>query len=339
MKLCERAAIAALIVFPCMTHANETESDASRSAVPDLFDQRGVLTPAGGTVLEPSFAYAHTSSTVVAVEGLTIIPALVVGLINVTQSQRDLETLALTLRHGFSNRFEAGLRLPYLNEEESIRERKIFDSSPVDIISDSSGHGMGDAELQLAYQFTPVSGAEPVYVGNLRVKSTTGTSPYQVKRRTLQDDKGNDIGVILDEQPTGTGFWSVQPGVSAMIPSDPAILYGALSYQFNLADKKAKEFGGRIDPGDALNLNLGLGFSVNEKTSFSLGYDHTVVFKTQLENNADKLSATFDLVHVGSLLFGISQGISDKRLSFSLAVGVTPDAPDVQMTFKMPFAL
>ena len=68
------------------------------------------------------------SSTEVAIEGLTIIPALVIGLINVSQVQRDVTTAAVSFRYGLTDRTELTVKLPWLHIEESIRERRAFDA-------------------------------------------------------------------------------------------------------------------------------------------------------------------------------------------------------------------
>ena len=36
---------------------------------------------------------------------------------------------------------------------------------------------------------------------------------------------------------------------------------------------------GSYDPGDGVTINFGLGLSLNERTSFSVGYEHDVFFK------------------------------------------------------------
>lgn len=66
----------------------------------------------------------------VAVEGYTVIPALLVGLINISEVQRDIFTGALAMKYGFSSRFEAGIRVPYLIINEDLREREVFRARP-----------------------------------------------------------------------------------------------------------------------------------------------------------------------------------------------------------------
>ena len=305
-----------------------------------VFEDRGILTTEGMFILEPSFSYAHSTSTVVAIEGYTVIPSLIVGLINISQAQRDIYNASLSLRYGITSRLEVAVKVPYVSVDESIRERQALEGSPVDIINDAEGSGLGDIEFSIAYQLNDGRDGYPYFVSNLRVKSDTGESPFDLSRRDLTNEDGDVVGIVFDEKPTGSGFWSVQPGITVMLPSDPAVLYGSLSYLWNIEDDKGDENGGKIDPGDAIGFSFGIGFSVNEKTSFSLGYDHNIILNTDVENSPDLNDATFDRFHSGSFLVGISQAVAQTTsVNLSLSIGVTEYAPDMQLTLRAPFAL
>lgn len=316
----------------------EPTADAARAA---LLDERSVLTPRGTLVIEPSIQYSHSSTTNVALEGYTVIPTVVVGLINVSELQRDTLTSALAFRYGLTQRLEVDLRIPYVYKQETVREREIFDGSPTDLIRDSDGHGLGDVELSLRYQFNR-SGPGPYWLGGLRVKSRTGEGPFETDREQLvvvEDDQTEVvIGEVFAEQPTGTGFWAVQPSISFVLPSDPAVIFGNLSYTANLERDLGEPYYS-VDPGDVVGFGFGLGFAFNSRTSFSLGYDHSVVLETTREADPG-LEASFDRFQVGSLLFGLSQRLSAATsLSVSLAVGATRFAPDMQLGIRLPVSI
>jgi len=316
-----------------------SEKPKTLNEIVTVFEDRGILTTAGAFVIEPSFSYAHSTSTIVAIEGYTVIPSLIVGLINISQAQRDFFNFSLGVHYGISSRLEVGFKVPFVQIEESIRERQALEGSPVDIVNDSTGKGLGDIEGSISYQLNDGQDGYPYFVSNLRVKSITGKSPFKISSRELTNDDGDVVGVVFDEQPTGSGFWSVQPSLSMMLPSDPAVLYGSLSYLFNLSDDKGEEKGGRIDPGDAVGFSFGVGFSVNEKTSFSLGYDHNIIFETEVEQSPDLNESTFTRFHSGSFLVGISQAVALQRsVNLSLSIGVTEQAPDMQLAIRAPFS-
>src|SRR3546814_16105940 len=78
-----------------------------------IFDQPGVLTPRGKFVLEPSLQLGYSASDRVALVGYTLIPAILIGLIDVRQVKTTSITGALSTRYGLPNHMELDLRAPY----------------------------------------------------------------------------------------------------------------------------------------------------------------------------------------------------------------------------------
>ncbi len=68
--------------------------EAQTQAMPDLprvnNDVGGVLTPKGRLTLEPSMGFTYSSVNRIAIEGFTILPALLVGIIDVVERLIDL---------------------------------------------------------------------------------------------------------------------------------------------------------------------------------------------------------------------------------------------------------
>ncbi len=327
------------------TLRTEAEARAQEAAtdIASITADRGIVTRPGRFTIEPSFSHAHSNATRVAIEGYTVIPALLIGLINISEVQRDIFVGAVSLKYGFTSRFEAGFRVPYLSIQEDLREREIFDGTPVDFVRESSGDGLGDVELSLRYQLNDGLGGWPYLIGTFRAKAPTGDGPYDVEQKIITDNgepDGNPIGFELAERPTGSGFWSVEPGLSFIYPSDPAVLFGNLSYVWTIKEDQGYENGGTVDPGDVVRFGFGMGFAFNERTSFSLGYDHSVIQKTRFEFGNDLFDANFDRIQVGSLAFGLSHRVSQSTtLSLTVAVGVTDSAPNSEITLKLPINL
>ena len=322
------------------TAREEYESPTGKNpgAVVSIFEEKSVLGTDGQFTIEPSLTYTHSTTTLVAVEGFSIVPALLVGLINVNQAQRDTLVSALALRYALSDRFQINVRVPYVSTEESVRERQAFEGSQLDIINNSSGAGLGDIEGSVQYQFNTTDA--PFFTGSLRLKGRTGTSPFETERRLLLDPEGNAVGFVFTEQPTGSGFVSLQTGLSVVYPSDPAVLYWNVSYLWNRKRDLGSEFGGTIDPGDAIGFSFGIGFAINEQTSFSLGYEHSIIGRTRVEQDPSRLDLEFSRLQVGSLLMGINLALSNtSHLNMSVGIGVTDPSPDLQLTFRVPFTL
>ncbi|MDP4547481.1 MAG: transporter [Marinobacter sp.] len=316
------------------------EAKEHASDIASITADRGIVTKPGRFIIEPAISHAHSNSTLVAIEGYTVIPALLIGLINISEVQRDIFVGAVSFKYGFTSRLETSLRIPYLNINEDIREREVFEGTPVDTLRESSGKGLGDIELAVRYQLNDGLEGWPYVIGSLRVKAPTGDSPYDVDQEVITDSQGNPIGVELADRPTGSGFWSLEPGLSFIYPSDPAVLYGNVSYVYTLKDDKGFENGNTIDPGDVLRFGFGMGFAFNERTSFSIGYDQSIIGDTSYERDVDLFAANFDRIQIGSLSFGLSQRVrSNATLSLTVNIGVTETAPDTEITLKLPISL
>lgn len=315
--------------------------------VAPIFEQPGVLTPRGKWVFEPSLQYSYSSSDRIALVGYTVIPAILVGLIDVRNVKSNALTGTLALRRGVTNRFELEARLPYVYRFDDTRGREIFTGSAGDdVFTDVDGSGIGDVELIGRYQLNDGGGDSPYYIASLRFKSRTGTDPFEVRSSFLAD--GARVAAVQEELPTGSGFYSLTPGLTVLVPSDPAVFFGGVSYQYsfkrsgvrpNVEPAEAAAVYDEIQPGGVLGFNFGMGLALNERSSFSIGYDHLSVGATKARlASGERVPGV--RVQLGTLLLGYSYKIDNARtVNLSLGVGVTRDTPDVQLTLRMPFSL
>jgi len=303
----------------------KTQSQKKPEVPAVAVDEGGVLLPRGRAVLEPSLQYSRTSALRVAVEGFTIVPAINVGLFDISEIDRDIVTAAMTGRLGLTDRLEIEAYVPFLWRNDSTIGRPIGVGTATDVLSDVDGYGLGDIELAAHYQINNGQNGWPYFIGNLRFKSITGEGPFDVPINAA-------TGLQL-EAPTGSGFYALQPSITMLYPTDPAVFFSNLGYVYNIEKDVGGSYG-TIDPGDSINASLGMGFSINDKTSFSLGYSHSVVMKTEQNGAAYQNSK---ILQVGSTTFGYSHQINDRvGISFNVATGVTDDAPDMQATLRVP---
>ena len=121
--------------------------DNQPPAVAPLFDQPGILTQPGHYVLEPSLQYGYSSSNRVALVGYTVIPALLIGLIDVREVKRNTLTAALTGRWGLTRRLEVEMKVPYVYRSDDSISREIFTGSASERAFNSSGRDIGDIEF------------------------------------------------------------------------------------------------------------------------------------------------------------------------------------------------
>lgn len=309
---------------------SEIEERPEVSIIPDT---GGVLTREGQLVIEPSLEYTHSDNNRFFFQGFEIVDTILIGLIEASEVDRDTLTASLSARYGVTSRFEVEARVPFLYRRDrtnSVTINGVTDTGATNL----EGYGLGDIEIAGHYQINDGTGGWPFFVGNLKVKSTTGSSPFDVEL----DSNGR-----AEELATGSGFWAVQPSITSIYPTDPAVFFSNIGFTWNVADDvNASVQGaagavqvGRVDPGDSINTSFGMGVSLNEVTSFSLGYEFNYVFPTTQESGGQTLES--DPLYVGSLLFGWSyQYADDMSLNVSAAVGTTEDAPDFRTSVRVP---
>jgi len=314
--------------------------------VAPIFETPGVLTPRGKLVFEPSIQYGYSSSNRVALVGYTVIPALLIGLLDVREVKRNTTTGAATFRYGVDNRFEVEAKIPYVYRSDSTVSREIFTGTAAERAFETSGKGIGDIELAWRYQLNDGGVDTPYYIAGLRFKTRTGRDPFDVVTDCQTRCVGENVtgtGLPLD-LPTGSGFYSLQPSLTWLLPSDPAIFFGGFSYTKNFKRNNLsrtvlngeKEFLGRVEPGDVFGFNFGMGLALNERASFSIGYDHNSVGR--MRQNGEVIPGSVR-VQLGTLLLGYSYRLKNNRtLSVSVGAGLTRDTPDVTLMVRMPFS-
>ena len=321
------------------TPVGQAPDSASRTtSVAQIFEQPGVLTPRGKGVLEPSLQYSYSSNNRVALIGYTVIPAILIGVVDVREVKRNTFNATLTGRYGITNRFELEARVPYVYRSDTSIGREFLQGSATNNAFNASGTGVGDIELTGRYQFNDAGVDKPFFVGSLRFKSRTGKDPFEVE--TSRNVLGLRDGVQTS-LPTGSGFYGLQPALTVLFPSDPAVFFGTVSYLHSVKRSNitrqtdaGPESLGEVQPGGVFGFNFGMGLGLNDKSSFSIGYDHASVGKTKLNGVS---AADSVRVQLGTLLLGYSYRLNSQRsLSVSLGAGVTRDAPDVTLTVRMP---
>ncbi len=322
------------------------QAPAQNSRPPEvapIFQQPGVLTPKNKIVIEPAYQFSYSTADRVALVGYTIIPAILIGLIDVRQVRDTTQTAVLTARYGITNRLELEVRVPYVDTHNDTVSREVLTGSSMDNVFSSSGKGLGDIEATARYQINDGGADKAYYIGWFRFKSRTGTDPFEVVTdcvtRCVQNLTGTGLPV---QQPTGSGFYTLQPGVTWLFPSDPVVLFGNLSYLYNVERHNVydhillggTQYLGNVKMGNEVDMSIGMGMALNDKASLSIGYDQTFIGTTY--ESGQKLPGSTKL-WLGSLLIGGSYRFNEKRtLNFTLGVGVTRDTPDATVTVRMP---
>lgn len=303
-----------------------------QSKVEAVPEGQGVLTPPGRLVIDSSFEYTSSSTNRLVFRGIELVPGIQIGLIEASDADRTTLVTTLGARYGITNRLEIEARVPALYRWDRIEVAQQRDEGIVRTIA-LKERDIGDIEFALRYQLNRPRGQNPIWVANLRVKSDTGKSPFEV---------GYDQFGVATGLSTGSGFWAVQPGINFLLPSDPAVIFGSVGYLYHIPRNVNRTVGGafigRVDPGDAISGNLGFGFALNPRFSFSMGYRHSYIFPSTTEIGAAVERS--NRAQVGSFTFGMSYRLSPRQsVNFGFEFGATADAPDVSVSVRFPFSL
>ncbi|MCC6915809.1 transporter [Nitrosomonas sp.] len=294
----------------------------------------GVLTRKGKIVIEPSLEYAFTGGSRVFLDAFTFLPAIAIGLIDIRQIKQHSLMASIGARYGLTDRLEIEARVPYRARFDEQRSRPVSIGAAIDETFNASGNGLGDIEFAARYQLNSGAGGWPILVGNLQATAPTGKGPFDIKYARAQGVPG---AVFPTEVPTGSGFFSFEPSVTALYATDPAVFFANLAYNYNMGSKqKAIDGSGdryKVDPGYGLGLTVGMGFGINERSSFNIAYSHRHIFNTRINNQTLKGSQ----LDIGQLLIGYAFKYSPQTtLNFSFAIGTTEDAQDVRLSFRVP---
>jgi hypothetical protein len=313
---------------PIPQEVGTDRKEVAKEKIPEitvLDNSTGVLLQKGKFILEPSAEYSNSSATRVFIQGFTIIPALNIGAFEISEVNRDTLTARMTGRLGLTNRLEVDASVPYLKRSDSTTLRPFGVGSAADTMTHITGHDIGDIEFGAHYQINSGRDNMPVFIANGRFKTTTGRGPFDVPT--------DPVTGIQTKLPTGSGFYGFEPSVTAIYPTDPAVFFASFGYLMNFEKNIGGDIG-KIDPGDVFDASAGLSIALNDKTSMSFSYSHNTVLKTKQNGNNIPNS---DILQVGSLNIGTSYKLYDNTsINFIASIGVTKEAPDIRLLFKVP---
>jgi hypothetical protein len=297
------------------------EDRKARTALDRALIQRGgLLLPSGTLEVETSASYYDASSDAISVEGFSILPVLVVGNIVSDRIRREVALSSVTARLGLPGNFQLDVRTPFGYERVRTVSANGTETS-------QRSTGLGDVQLSLSRQIAREHGGIPDLLADVGFKTKTGKDPF---------------GLGNNEIALGTGFYGAQSRITAVKSSDPLILFGSLSYTYNLPAGKmipdsqnaAQKILAHFKPGDSYGFQLGSVLAVNPETSLSVAWDQTFTRGTSV--NGLRIPGSY-LVG-GTLRLGGSYIYSaGKIVDLNVGIGLTRDVPNLQFTVGIPF--
>ncbi|PXW26599.1 hypothetical protein [Paraburkholderia caballeronis] len=276
--------------------------------------------------------------------GFLALDAIFLGNINLGQTKSHQVMADLDTRYGLTDRISVDVDVPYMYRNSSFIVGGAGGAAGTLSDASVSSHAIGDVNFGIYYQFLKETNNLPDVVGSLRVKAPTGTSPFGIKVQQLTQDNTNLVAP--GELPTGTGFWNVTAGMSVLKTYDPVVLFGSLSYTYNVARSFAdiSSVVGQTQPanvklGDIIQFGGGVALAFSDKDSASISYTMALQPKSKTKAPGGAWSDVPGSQTTAAVLnFGLNHVIN-KHLTINgaLSVGLTPDAPNFVVGVRFPY--
>ena len=317
--------------FPTTPVGQAPDTNVKPLVLASIPQNLGVLTPRGHFVFEPSVEYDRVGTDRLVFDGAVIAPGVLLGPLDAGSAAQDVAIGTADLRYGVTDRLEVEVRVPYLYNHDRL-SRTAAPGAPPSPATSVEGADLGDVEFAARYQLTRAREGKPVFIASLKARSDTGVGPYDVNF---------DSSGVATSLPSGAGFWGLEPGMTVLLPSDPVVLFFNLGYMRNFPGNVNRTIGathvGDVHPGDSIDSSFGFAFAINPRFSYSLGFSNSYIYGASRRLNG--LLAPSNDIEAGSLTLGLSYRLRENVLwTTNVQVGVTPDAPNLQVNFRVPIS-
>ena len=300
----------------------ETEKQKYYEEYGVVADKGGILLGKGTLIVEPGFEYTHIDSQYLDITGFSVLPSLVIGLIQVQKIKRDIWTPSVSLKYGLFDFLEVGLKVPFSYRTDEYNIGSGADTENRDV----SDVGLGDIEGTFRTQLAHQRDLGWDILAAVRIKSDTGKDVFEISTETIQ---GNQIPD--DELPMGSGFWGVEPSLTFVKGVDPAVIFFNIGYFWHI-ERDISGYGD-VDPSDSINFSVGSAFALSDKIVLSTSYEQKFFTEADIEGVKQKDSD----ITIASLIFGGTYVLdSQKSVNISVSIGMTDDSPDVQFGVRVP---
>lgn len=297
--------------------------------------------------LENGLTYSHYDRKLLTLNGFLALDSIFLGNIAIEDVKSDTLTYNFAARYGVTPWLTLNLDIPYVGRQTAYLKGGAGGSAAAVAEERSRGTDIGDMTLSANFRLFPETTNRPDTVLTVGVTAPTGRAPYGIPWKVLQRGSDNYIQFAVPEkQPTGNGVWQANAGVSLVKTMDPAIVFANAgfihSFPRGFADidtDPTTRSPGDVKLGDARYFGAGVAFAFNERTSLSLSFSDKLSSKASLRyKGAPWTKVIGSDANAASYNLGVTYALTPKTTFVALlGIGLTPDAPDYTLTFKVPY--
>ncbi|WP_085597550.1 MULTISPECIES: hypothetical protein [unclassified Pseudomonas] len=314
-------------------------------SVTNLYDEASGFFGGGKFSFETGLTYARYDTRQLTLNGFLALDSIFLGSINLDRIKSDTWTMDLTARYNLDNRWQFDINAPVIYRESTYSSAGANGGSGQSISEDTVTRSptLGDVNVGVAYKFLDESESLPDAVVSLRVKAPTGKDPFGIKFVKKED---NSNLAVPESLPTGNGVWAITPGISLVKTFDPAVLFGSLSYTYNMEDSfsdispnPVEKSPGKVKLGDSFQVGAGVAFALNEKMSMAFSVSDQVQRKSKIKyKNQDWQSVQSSDANAAYFNVGMTIAATEHlTIVPNLSLGMTQDAPDFTFSLKFPY--
>ena len=325
------------------------QSPSSRSMQDALQQNASVFTRK--LTIENGLTYAWYDRNQLTLNGFLALNAIFLGNIALQDVKSSTLTYDFTTRYGVSPRLTLSLDVPYLGRQTSYFQGGAGGSAATTQEETTSGHGIGDINFSANYKLFTEGTTRPDTVLTLGVVAPTGLAPYGIKWETPGSSDGNNDSTdgkfsVPFRQPTGNGLWQANLGITAVKTIDPAIVFANLGYihsfsrsfsDINTDPQVATP--GSVKLGDSYYFGAGVAFAFNERASLSLSFSDKISERASIRTATQPWTGVIGSeANAATFNMGVTYALTPHTtLVTMLGFGMTPDAPNYTLNFKIPY--
>lgn len=320
------------------------DDSAPAQSVVNLYDEASGFFGGGKFSVETGITYSRYDTRQLILNGFLALDSIFLGNLNLDRIKADNWTLDVTGRYNLDNRWQFDVNVPVVYRESTYQSGGANggDAQAASEASVTRDPALGDVNFGVAYKFLDETPTTPDAVLSLRVKAPTGKDPFGIK---LVRAENTNIS-YPEDLPTGNGVWSISPGLSLVKTFDPAVLFGSISYTYNMEESfddisstAGLKQSGKVKLGDSFQIGAGIAFALNEKMSMSFSVSDLIQRKSKLkQDGGDWQTVTTSDANAGYFNVGMTVAATNNlTIVPNLSIGLTDDAPDFTFSLKFPY--